>query len=83
MKPVKIPKKNKKEYDLQNLPNKSIIMDKFNLRTALVFILLIAISLSSCKVIEGIFKAGVWVGIIAVIVVIAIIFWLRNKAGKK
>ena len=43
----------------------------------------ILISLSSCQVVEGIFKAGVWVGVIAVVLVIAIIFWLINKAGKK
>jgi hypothetical protein len=58
-------------------------MDKFNLRTVLVFILIMAISFSSCQVIESIFKAGVWVGVIAVVVVIALIFWLINKAGKK
>jgi hypothetical protein len=28
-------------------------------------------------------KAGVWVGVIGVVLVIAIIFWLINKAGKK
>lgn len=58
-------------------------MNKFNLRTALVFMPVMAIAFSSCKAIEGIFKAGVWVGVIGVIVVIAIIFWLINKAGKK
>ena len=58
-------------------------MDKFNLRTALVFMLVMAISFSSCQAIESIFKAGVWVGVIAVVVVIALIFWLISKAGKK
>ena len=58
-------------------------MYKFNLRTALVFMLVMAISFSSCQAIEGIFKAGVWVGVIAVVVVIALIFWLISKAGKK
>jgi len=42
-----------------------------------------AISLISCQAIESIFKAGVWVGVIGVVLVIAIIFWLINKAGKK
>lgn len=35
--------------------------------------------LSSCSVVEGIFKAGVWVGVIAVIVVIGLIIWLISK----
>jgi hypothetical protein len=58
-------------------------MTKFNLKTALFFMLVMAISLISCQAIESIFKAGVWVGVIAVVLVIAIIFWLINKAGKK
>ena len=58
-------------------------MTKFNLKTALVFMLIMAISFTSCEAIESIFKAGVWVGVIAVVLVIAIIFWLINKAGKK
>jgi len=58
-------------------------MTKFNLKTALFFMLLMAISLISCQAIESIFKAGVWVGVIAVVLVIALIFWLINKAGKK
>ena len=57
-------------------------MNKFNFNAALVFTLIMAISLSSCEVVEGIFKAGVWVGVIAVVVVIALIFWLINKAKK-
>ena len=58
-------------------------MTKVNLKTALVFMLVMTISFTSCQAIESIFKAGVWVGVIAVVLVIAIIFWLINKAGKK
>jgi hypothetical protein len=58
-------------------------MDSFNLRTGLVFMFVMAISCSSCQAIEGIFKLGVWVGVIAVIVVIALIFWIISKVGKK
>jgi len=40
--------------------------------------------LSSCSVIGGIFKAGAVVGVIAVIVVIGIIFWIISMfTGKK
>jgi hypothetical protein len=39
--------------------------------------------LSSCSVISGIFKAGVAVGILAVVVVVAIVIWIIAKiAGK-
>jgi len=34
---------------------------------------------SSCAAIEGIFKAGVWSGILMVVVVVAIVIWLISK----
>lgn len=37
------------------------------------------VSLSSCEAIEGIFKVGMWTGIIIVVLIVAIIFWLINK----
>lgn len=42
----------------------------------LPLMLLIMVELSSCSVIAGIFKAGAVVGIIAVLVVLGIIFWI-------
>ena len=36
-------------------------------------------NLASCSVVEGIFKAGVWSGIIIVVVVLALIIWLISK----
>lgn len=41
------------------------------------------ITLSSCQVIGDIFKAGVWVGILIVVVIVGIIIWLIGKIGKK
>ena len=38
--------------------------------------------LSSCSAIEGIFKAGVWVGVIAVVVVILVIIWIISAVRK-
>lgn len=35
--------------------------------------------LSGCSVIETIFKAGMWTGIIMVVVVVALIIWLASK----
>lgn len=39
-------------------------------------------TMSSCEVIGGIFKAGMWVGILLVVLVVGIIFWLIGKAKK-
>jgi len=41
-----------------------------------VAIILVAIFFSSCSAIAGIFKAGAAVGIIALIIVIAVIIWI-------
>lgn len=37
---------------------------------------------SSCEAIGGIFKAGMWAGIIVVIVIVALVLWLIGKARK-
>lgn len=42
----------------------------------LVLFALAMMVLSSCTVIGGIFKAGVWVGIIAVVVVVLVLIWI-------
>lgn len=41
----------------------------------LVALVPLALSLNGCAVIGGIFKAGLWVGVIAVVVIIALIVW--------
>jgi len=53
-------------------------MKKLNL--LLLFMAMIA--MSGCAVVGGIFKAGAVVGIIAVIVLIAIIFWIVSMFRK-
>lgn len=45
----------------------------------LALIALLVTTLSSCQMIEGIFKAGVWSGIIIVVVVLALIIWVISK----
>jgi hypothetical protein len=47
-----------------------------------VFLLLFTVALTGCEVIGDIFKAGVWVGVLLVLLVIGIIVWLvtRSKA---
>jgi hypothetical protein len=37
---------------------------------------------SSCELIGGIFKAGMWTGVIAVVGVIVLLLWLLAKAGR-
>jgi hypothetical protein len=41
-----------------------------------------AMTLSSCEVIGGIFKAGVWVGILLVLVVVGLILWLVGRGRR-
>lgn len=45
----------------------------------LALIALLCTTLSSCELIEGIFKAGVWTGVIVVVIVLALIIWLISK----
>ena len=50
---------------------------------ALTAVLLCAlVSLSSCEAIAGIFKAGVWVGVIGVGLVVFLILYFIGKAKK-
>ncbi|WP_207514479.1 hypothetical protein [Longitalea luteola] len=42
-------------------------------------LLLMTVFYGSCGAIETIFKAGMWWGIIMVVIVIAVIFWIISK----
>lgn len=47
----------------------------------LVFLMM---TLTSCEVIEGIFKAGMWVGIIGVVLLVVIVMWIfRAISGRR
>lgn len=48
------------------------------------FTILIALAttLTSCEMIGGIFKAGMWVGVIIVVAIIALVLWLISKVRK-
>jgi hypothetical protein len=37
----------------------------------------------SCAVVGGIFKAGVWVGVLIVVIVIGVIIWLVTRGSGK
>jgi hypothetical protein len=45
----------------------------------LYLLVILAVMLTGCEVIEGIFKAGVWTGIIIVVLFIALIIFLIRK----
>ena len=47
-------------------------------------LLFVMVSLSSCELIGDIFKAGVWVGVLIVVAILALIIFLISKlSGKK
>ncbi len=47
------------------------------------FLLLLLTVFSGCSLVEGIFKAGVWSGVIIVVLVIGLIIYFIGKMGKK
>lgn len=54
-------------------------MKKF---TLLSFAVIFLSMLQGCEIIGNIFEAGLWVGIVIVVAVIALIVWLFGKARK-
>ena len=44
-----------------------------------LLIVLLAVSAAGCELIGGIFKAGVWVGAIGVVVAVVLVVWLVAK----
>jgi hypothetical protein len=44
--------------------------------------LAMAMTLSSCEVVGGIFKAGFWTAIILIVLVIVIILWVINRGRR-
>nr|WP_294938494.1 hypothetical protein [uncultured Flavobacterium sp.] len=49
----------------------------------LLVLLVVMLTLTSCELIEGIFKAGVGVGIFIVLAIIAIVIFFISKMGGK
>lgn len=43
----------------------------------------VMLSLVSCEAIEGIFKAGMWSGIIIVALIVGLVLWLLRKFTKR
>ncbi|MEO6682323.1 MAG: hypothetical protein ABIN48_05805 [Ginsengibacter sp.] len=57
-------------------------MKKITSGFILPLLLTMSVLFTSCDAIAGIFKAGIWFGIIGIVVVVIIIFWLIGKARK-
>ena len=51
-------------------------MKKF---TPIFLLTFLTMTLTSCAAIEGIFKAGMWTGILIVAIVLALIIWILTK----
>jgi hypothetical protein len=58
-------------------------MKKISSITAGLLLFLVLTAFSGCAVIGGIFKAGVWVGVLAVILVIGLILYLVSRGSGK
>ena len=52
------------------------------IRYAWIALFALMITLSSCEVVGGIFKAGVGVGIFIVVLVVALIIWLVSRGRR-
>lgn len=50
-----------------------------SLKAIILPILFLAFTLSSCEVVEGIFKVGFWAGIIVVALIVGIVIWIFRK----
>lgn len=46
----------------------------------LFLLILLVVAVSGCEVVGGIFKAGMWVGIIMAVLVVALLMWVFSRA---
>lgn len=46
------------------------------------FCILIMLAFSSCQIVTGIFKAGVWSGVLIVVGIIALIIYIISRVNK-
>ena len=45
----------------------------------LTLLTILAVSSAGCEVVGGIFKAGMWVGVIMVALILVVVFWIMGK----
>jgi Ni,Fe-hydrogenase III small subunit len=63
------------EGNVNGSSSKNYIMKKYSFLPLLA----ILISLSSCEIVGGIFKAGIWAGVIMVVLVVGVIIFILAK----
>ncbi|MFT3936668.1 MAG: hypothetical protein QM726_23790 [Chitinophagaceae bacterium] len=56
---------------------------KNKLSFACLLLVFLSATLTSCEAIAGIFKAGVWVGVLLVVGIIALIIFIVSRMGNK
>jgi hypothetical protein len=58
--------------------------EKVYMKQSLILTILFAslVLFSGCEVVEGIFKAGVWVGVLVVVGILALILWLVSRGRR-
>jgi len=59
-----------------------MMISKKNL-SLLTLLVILAVSSSGCEVVGGIFKAGMWVGVIMVALILVVIFWVMGKMRRR
>ena len=57
------------------------MVSKKNL-SLLTLLVILAVSSAGCEVVGGIFKAGMWVGVIMVALILVVIFWIMGKVRR-
>lgn len=57
-------------------------MKKISLSSMLALLIFMSVTFTSCEAIAGIFKAGMWVGILIVAIIVGVILWIIGKARK-
>jgi hypothetical protein len=46
-------------------------------------LLLLMVSASSCEVVGGIFKVGMWTGVLIVVLIVGLVLWLIGKTRRR
>jgi ABC-type multidrug transport system permease subunit len=55
---------------------------KKNIFSVALMLLVLSMSLTSCEVVGDLVEFGVWIGVLIVVAVLAIIFWIYRKFKK-
>lgn len=56
-----------------------MVIERLSRYWVLVLLVLASVSVSGCEAIAGIFKAGVWTGVVMVVILIAIVGFIATR----